>query len=78
MVHLKIQVGLAGATSDTIGILGEAINPLVEEAKNNKLLGPMFDSIKEGAISALDTIKDGFGMNDWIYNVKEICMYLLN
>tara|TARA_B100001142_G_scaffold137210_2_gene138652 strand:- start:3000 stop:8552 length:5553 start_codon:yes stop_codon:yes gene_type:complete len=61
---------LAGATSDTIGILGEAINPLVEEAKNNKLLGPMFDSIKEGAISALDTIKDGFGMNDWIYNVK--------
>ena len=61
---------LAGATSETIGILGEAINPLVEEAKNNKLLGPMFDSIKEGAISALDTVKDGFGMNDWIYNVK--------
>jgi hypothetical protein len=61
---------LAGATSDTIGILGEAVNPLVEEAKNNKLIGMMFDSIKEGAISALDTIKDGFGMNDWIYNVK--------
>ncbi len=61
---------LAGATSDTIGILGEAVNPLVEEAKNNALIGMMFDSIKEGAISALDTIKDGFGMNDWIYNVK--------
>ncbi len=61
---------VAGAVSETIGIYKEAANPLVEEAKNNMLLGPMFDSIKEGAISALDTVKDGFGMNDWIYNVK--------
>ena len=61
---------LAGLFSGTFDIYKEAANPLVEEAKNNRLLGPMFDSIKEGAISALDTVKDGFGMNDWIYNVK--------
>jgi hypothetical protein len=61
---------LAGSVSGTFDIYKEAANPIVEEAKNNKLLGPMFESIKEGAISALDTVKDGFGMNDWIYNVK--------
>jgi hypothetical protein len=61
---------LAGVTSYAFDIYKEAANPLVEEAKNNMILGPMFDSIKEGAISALDTVKDGFGMNDWIYNVK--------
>ncbi len=64
------QGTLAGSVSGTFDIYKEAANPIVEEAKNNKLLGPMFESIKEGAISALDTVKDGFGMNDWIYNVK--------
>ncbi len=61
---------LAGAVSGTFDIYKEAANPLVEEAKNNPLLASVFTSIKEGAISALDTVKDGFGMNDWIYNVK--------
>ena len=30
----------------------------------------MFESIKEGAITALTNVKDGLGMNDWLYNVK--------
>jgi hypothetical protein len=30
----------------------------------------MFDSLKQSAVAALNTVKDGFGLNDWIYNVK--------
>ena len=30
----------------------------------------MFNSLKDTAVSALNNVKDGFGLNDWIYNVK--------
>lgn len=62
---------LAGAVSDTLEIGKERyVNPLLDGAKNNKVLMSMFDGLKEGAVSALNTVKDGFGLNDWIYNVK--------
>ena len=62
---------LAGAVSDTLEIGKERyVNPLLDGAKNNKVLMSMLDNLKEGAVSALNTVKDGFGLNDWIYNVK--------
>ena len=62
---------LAGAVSDTFEIGKEAyVNPLLDGAKNNKIIMSMFDSLKDTAVSALNTVKDGFGLNDWIYNVK--------
>ena len=62
---------LAGAVSDTFEIGKEAyVNPLLDGAKNNKIIMSMFDSLKDTAVSALNNVKDGFGLNDWIYNVK--------
>ena len=62
---------LAGATSDTIGIIGNTyVNPLIDAAQHNSVIKSMFESIKEGAITALTNVKDGLGMNDWLYNVK--------
>jgi len=62
---------LAGAVSGTMDITKEAyVNPLLDGAKNNRIVMSMFDSLKDTAVSALNTVKDGFGLNDWIYNVK--------
>ena len=62
---------LAGATSETIGIIGDSyVNPLINAAQNNSVIKSMFNGIKEGAITALTNVKDGLGMNDWLYNVK--------
>ena len=58
---------LAGGISNSIDIIKD---PIVEVAKENPLLSGMFNSIKEGAISALTTVKNGLGLNEWIYNVK--------
>ena len=33
-------------------------------------LDNMISDIKEGAITALTQVKDGLGLNDWVYNVK--------
>jgi hypothetical protein len=62
---------LAGAASETIGIIGDTyVSPLIEAAQNNSIIKNMLDNIKEGAITALTNVKDGLGMNDWLYNVK--------
>ena len=62
---------LAGAVSESLEIGTEAyVNPLLEAAQSNNIIMSMFDSLKEGAVSALNTVKDGFGLNDWLYDVK--------
>lgn len=58
---------LAGGVGNSVDIIKD---PLVEVAKENPLLAGMFNSIKEGAISALSTVKNGLGLNEWVYNVK--------
>lgn len=61
----------AGRASESISIIGDFyVNPLIEAAQNNSIIQYMFDGIKEGAITALTNVKDGLGMNDWLYNVK--------
>ncbi len=62
---------LAGAASFTLDIYKDAyVNPIIEAAQNNRIIKNMLDDIKEGAITALTHVKDSFGMNDWLYNVK--------
>lgn len=62
---------LAGAMSESFQVgREEIVNPLFEAAQSNRILKEIFGGLKEGAISALETIRDGFGMNDWLYNVK--------
>lgn len=62
---------LAGAMSESFQVgKEEIVNPLFEAAQSNRILKEVFGNLKEGAISALETVRDGFGMNDWLYNVK--------
>lgn len=62
---------IAGMISDSLEINKEYyVNPLIEAAQSNNIIMSMFDSLKEGAVSALNTVKDGFGLNDWLYDVK--------
>ena len=62
---------LAGAVSDTMETSKEFyIDPLIRAGKNNPIINSMFTSFKDTGIAALNNIKDGLGMNDWIYNLK--------
>lgn len=62
---------LAGAASETMEIGKEFyIDPLIRAGKNNPIINSMFTSFKDTGVAALNNIKDGLGMNDWIYNLK--------
>ena len=62
---------LAGSFSDLFSTVKEHyIKPMGNHLKQNPLFMSAFDSLKEGAIEGLNTVKDDFGLNDWLYKVK--------
>ena len=58
---------IAGTFGRAMGLVPKALKVMFNPSGR---MDNFISSIKEGAITALQFVTDGAGMNDWIYNVK--------
>tara|TARA_A100001391_G_scaffold135654_1_gene94349 strand:- start:25 stop:4458 length:4434 start_codon:yes stop_codon:yes gene_type:complete len=58
---------IAGTLGRAMGLVPKALKVMFNPSGR---MDNFISSIKEGAITALQFVTDGAGMNDWIYNVK--------